>query len=69
MQHGGGDEEEITDKEQTQRNQKIIEEIDRRDKEALMEELAIEEILDLEDGISRKPIPAKRANSQDSNII
>ena len=58
MQQDGSNEEQKTDKERAQRNQKIIEEIDRRDEKALMEELAIEEILDLEDGISRKPIPA-----------
>ena len=41
-----------------ERTIKIFEEINRRDNEALMEDLAIEEILDMEDGISRKPIPA-----------
>ena len=58
MQQGGSNEEKKTDEKWAQRNRKIIEEIDRRDEEALMEELAIEEILDLEYGISRKPIPA-----------
>ena len=61
MQQGRGDvenksEEKKTDKERAWKNLKIIEEIDKRDEEALMEELAIEEILDLEPGISRELI-------------
>ena len=59
MQQGESNEERKTDEERAHRNRKIIKEIDRRDEEALMEELAIEEILDLEEGISRKPIPAR----------
>ena len=49
------DEEKKTDEERAQKYQKILAEMDRRDD---MEELAIEEILDMKEGISRKPIPA-----------
>ena len=52
------EEEKRTDEEQAWKNLKIIEEIDKRDEEALMEELVIEEVLDLEQGISRDLIPA-----------
>ena len=48
---------ESTGEDSDKKNQRIYEEIDRRDEEILMKDLAIEQILDMEDGMLRTPIP------------
>ena len=51
------EEETSTNEEQEKKKQEMYKKIDRRDEEILMKELAIEQILDMEDGMSSKPIP------------
>ena len=46
-------------REEEKKKQDMYKELDRRDEESLMKEMAIEPILDMEDGISRKPIPLR----------